>query len=98
MLILAAGTYPTGIIALQVTAKHHALNDVPEVSLLIEGDFVGQAEVAIATPVVEEYLAETVMPGGVIERVVGEASLIRKCGWVFDGEVCRILRDGQKMR
>jgi hypothetical protein len=42
MLILAAGTYPTCIAALRVTAKHHALNDVSDVSLLIEGDFVGQ--------------------------------------------------------
>jgi hypothetical protein len=43
MLILAAGTYPTCIAAPQVTAKHHALNDVPDVSLLIEGDLIGQA-------------------------------------------------------
>jgi hypothetical protein len=35
MLILAAGTYPTCIAAPQVTAKYHALNDVPDVSLLI---------------------------------------------------------------
>jgi hypothetical protein len=43
MLILAAGTKITGITALRVTAKHHALNDVPDVSLLIEGDLIGQA-------------------------------------------------------
>jgi hypothetical protein len=42
MLIVAAGTYPTCIAALRVTAKHPALNDVSDVSLLIEVDFVGQ--------------------------------------------------------
>ena len=39
MLILAAGTNPT---ALRVTAKYHTLDNVSDVSLLIEGDFVGQ--------------------------------------------------------
>ena len=63
MLILAAGTDPTCIAALRVAAKHHALNDVSDVSLLTEGDFVGQAEVAVTVPVVEEYLAKAVMPG-----------------------------------
>ena len=43
MLILAAGTDPAGITAIWVTAEHHALNDVPDVSLLIEGDFVSHA-------------------------------------------------------
>ena len=41
MLILAAGTDPTGITALRITAEHHTLDDVPDVSLLIEGDLVG---------------------------------------------------------
>jgi hypothetical protein len=41
MLILATGTKISGIAALRVTAEHHALNDVSDVSLLIEGDFVG---------------------------------------------------------
>jgi hypothetical protein len=42
MLILAAWAYPAGIAALRVMAKHHALNDVSDVSLLIEGNFFGQ--------------------------------------------------------
>jgi len=42
MLILAAGTKITGVAALRIAAEHHALNDVSDVSLLIEGDFVGQ--------------------------------------------------------
>ena len=42
MLILAAGAEIAGIVAIRVTAKHHALNDVSDVSLLIAGDFVGQ--------------------------------------------------------
>ena len=69
MLIMAAGAYPAGVTALRVTAKHHALNDVSDVSLLIEGDFVGQTEVAVALPVVEEYLSKAVVTGGVIERL-----------------------------
>ena len=43
MLILSAGTKITDVAARWVTAKHHALNDVSDVSLLIEGDFIGQA-------------------------------------------------------
>ena len=78
MLILATGTDPTGITALRVTAKQHALNDVSEVSLLIEGDFVGQTEVAVALPVVEEYLSKAVVTGRVVERLPGGASLIKK--------------------
>jgi hypothetical protein len=42
MLILAAGTDPASKTAIRVTAEQHALNTVPDVSLLIEGDFVGQ--------------------------------------------------------
>ncbi len=78
MFILAAGTNPPGIAALRVTAERHALNDVSGVSLLIEGDFVGQAEVAVALPVVEEYFAKAVVPGGVIERLPGGDVLILK--------------------
>jgi hypothetical protein len=78
MLILAAGTDPTGIAALQVTAEHHALNDVSDVSLLIEGDFVGQMEVAVTVPVVEKYLTKAVVTGRVVERLPGGASLIKK--------------------
>lgn len=40
MLILAAGTKITGIAAIRVAAEQHTLNDVSDVSLLIEGDFV----------------------------------------------------------
>jgi hypothetical protein len=36
-LIVAAGTDPAGITALQITAEHHSLDDVSDVSLLIEG-------------------------------------------------------------
>ena len=78
MLILAAGTYPTCRAALRIAAEHHALNDVSDISLLIEGDLVGQAEVAAALPMVEKYLAKAVMPGGAAERGLGEASLILK--------------------
>ena len=63
MLILAAGTKITGIAALRVTEKHHTLNNVPDVSLLIEGDFIGQAEVAVPLSVVEKYLAKAIMVG-----------------------------------
>ena len=87
MLILAAGTDPTGITALRITAEHHTLDDVPDVSLLIEGDFVGQAEVAIALPMVEKYLAKAVMAGGVVERLPGGEIVILKGGMVFDCEV-----------
>jgi len=69
MLILAAGAYPAGVTALRIAAEHHALNDVSDISLLIEGDFVGQSEVAVALPVVEEYLSKAVVTGGVIERL-----------------------------
>jgi hypothetical protein len=86
MIILAAGTYPTDVAALRVTAKHHALNDVPDASLLIEGDFIGQTQVAVAVPVVKEDLAEAVVPGWVIERP-GRESLILKREWFFDGYV-----------
>jgi hypothetical protein len=71
MLILAAGTDPSCVAALRVTAEHHALNDVSDVSLLIEGELVGQAEVAVALPVVKEDLAEAVVPGGLIEKLPG---------------------------
>jgi transcriptional regulator with XRE-family HTH domain len=37
MLILAAGAEIAGIAAIRVTAEQHTLNDVPDVSLLIEG-------------------------------------------------------------
>ena len=87
MLILAAGTDPTGTTALRITAEHHTLDDVPDVSLLIEGDFVGQAEVAIALPMVEKYLAKAVMAGGVVERLPGGEIVILKGGMVFDCEV-----------
>lgn len=50
-----------------------------------DGDFVGQAEVAGAIPVVEEYLEKAIMTGGVAERMPGVESLILKEGWVFDG-------------
>ena len=87
MLILATGTKITGIATLRVTAEHHTLNNVPDVSLLIEGDFIGQAEVAVALPVVEEYLAKAVMAGGVVERLPGGEIVILKGGMVFDCEV-----------
>jgi hypothetical protein len=54
------------------------LNDFPDVSLLIEGDFVGHAEVAVALPVVEEYLAKAIMTGWMAERMSGGESLILK--------------------
>ena len=63
MLILATGTKITGIATLLLTAEHHTLNNVPDVSLLIEGDFIGQAEVAVPLPVVEKYLAKAIMVG-----------------------------------
>jgi hypothetical protein len=43
MLILAAGAEIAGIAAIRVTAEQQTLDDVSDVSLLIEGDFVGQA-------------------------------------------------------
>jgi hypothetical protein len=86
MLILATGTKITGIATLRVTAEHLTLNNVPDVSLLIEGDFIGQVEVAVALPVVKEDLAEAVVPGWVVERP-GREGLILKGRWVFDGEV-----------
>jgi len=42
MFILEAGAEIAGIAAIRVTAEQHALDDVSDVSLLIEGDFVGQ--------------------------------------------------------
>ena len=54
---------------------------------LIERDFVGQAEIAVVLPVVEEYLTKAVVPGWVVERLPGGGSLILKEWWVFDGEV-----------
>ena len=87
MLILAAGAYPAGVTALRIAAEQHALNDVSDKSLLIEGDFVGQAEVAVALPMVEEYLAKAVMAGGVVERLPGGEIVILKGGMVFDCEV-----------
>jgi hypothetical protein len=84
MLILAAGAYPAGVTALRIAAEQHALNDVSDKSLLIEGDFVGQAEVAVALPMVEEYLAKAVMAGGVVESLPGGEIVILKGGMVFD--------------
>ena len=98
LLILAAGAEIAGIAAIRVTAEQHTLDDVPDVSLLIEGDFVGQAEVAVAIPVVEEYLAKAVMTGGVIERLPGGEGLILKEWWVFDGEVSGYCVTGKKVR
>ena len=97
MLILATGTKITGIATLRVTAEHHTLNNVPDVSLLIEGDFIGQAEVTVALPVVEKYLAKAVMTGWVIERP-GRGSLILKEWRVFDGEVSGCCATGIYMR
>jgi hypothetical protein len=57
------------------------------------GDFIGQAEVAVALPVVEKYLAEAVVPGGVVERP-GRGSLILKEWIVFDGGCFGLLCDG----
>ena len=78
MLIMAAGAYPAGVTALRIAAEHHALNDVSDISLLIEGDLVGQTEVAVALPMVEEYLSKAVVTGRVVERLPGGASLIKK--------------------
>ena len=63
-------------------------------SLLIEGDFVGQTQVAVAVPGVEEYLAKAVVPGWMIERLPGGVSLILKGEWVFDGGCFGLLCDG----
>lgn len=54
------------------------MDDVSDVSLLIEGDFVSQAEVVVAILVVEEYIAKAVMTGGMAERMPGGESLILK--------------------
>ena len=61
--------------------------------MLIEGDFIGQAEVAVALPVVEKYLVKAVMTGWVIE-MPGRGSLILKEWRVFDGGGFGLLRDG----
>jgi hypothetical protein len=98
MLILAAMTDPTCIATIGVTAEQHTLNNVPDVSLLIEGIFVGQREVAVALPVVEEYLAEAIITGWVIKRLPGGASLILKEWWVFDGEVSGYCVTGKNMQ
>jgi hypothetical protein len=79
MLILAAGAYPAGVTALRIAAEHHALNDVSDVSLLIEGDFISQAEVAVALPVVEEYFTKAVVPDRVVERLPGVVSFRWGC-------------------
>jgi hypothetical protein len=87
MLILAAGTKIAGIAALRVAAEQHTLDNIPNVSLLIEGGFIGQAEVAVALPVVEKYLAKAVMPGWVVERLPAGARKILKEGRVFEEDV-----------
>ena len=43
MLILAAGTDTSGVTAIRVTTQQHVLDDIPDVSLLIEGYFIGEA-------------------------------------------------------
>jgi hypothetical protein len=63
------------------------LDNIPNVSLLIEGGFIGQAEVAVALPVVEKYLAKAVMPGWVVERLPAGARKILKEGRVFEEDV-----------
>ena len=65
--------------------------------MLIEGDLVGQAEVAVALPVVKEDLAEAVVHGWVVERP-GRESLILKREWFFDGEVSGYCVTGKKVR
>ena len=76
-LIVAAGTKITGIAALRVTAKHHALNDICNVGTLIEGNFFLHAKIAPEIPMLAEDLAEAVMPSWVVERP-GRESLILK--------------------
>jgi len=49
-------------------------------------------------PVVEEYLAKAVVPGGVIERLPGGEGLILKEERVFDGEVSGYCVTGKKVR
>ena len=77
MLILAAWADPACIAALWVTTEQHTLDDVPDVSLLIEGDFVSQAKIAVALPVVQKYLAKAVMTGWVIEKPGGESLILK---------------------
>ena len=96
MLILAAGADPSCVAALRVTAKQHTLDNVSDVSLLIEGDFIGQAEIAVALPVVQEYLARAVVRGWVVERLPGGEGLILRGKKVFDERGFRLLYNGQK--
>jgi len=77
---------PACITALRVTAEQHALNDISDVSWLIEGDCIRQADVARAIPVIEEYLTKAVVPGGV-GRKAGKGGFDSEGRLVFDGEV-----------
>ena len=96
MLILAAGADSACVAALRITAKQHTLDDIQDVSLLIEGDFIGRAEVAVALPVIE-YLPEAVMPGGVVERL-GREGLILMGKRVSMREVSGYCTTGKKVR
>jgi hypothetical protein len=77
MLILATGVGPVCVAGLRVTAEQHTLNNVLNVRLLIEEDFVGQAEIAAALPVGEEYLTKAVVAARVVGRP-GREDLILK--------------------
>ena len=79
------GADPSCVAALRVMAKQQPLDDISNVSmnvsLLIEGDFVGQAEVAVALPVVEDYLTKAVVTSWVVERPGREVLIQRRKGF-----------------
>jgi hypothetical protein len=61
VLILTARTDVAGVAAIGVAAEEQALDDLADVGALVGGDFVFQAQVTPAIPVIEEDLAEAVV-------------------------------------
>ena len=69
VLVLATRADVPGITGIGIAAGHKASNDLSNVSTLIWGDFVFQAQVTPAVPVVAEDLSKTVVGGGVIRSL-----------------------------
>jgi hypothetical protein len=65
-LVLATRADITGITGMGIAAGHKASNDLSNVSTLIWGDFVFQAQVTPAVPVVAEDLSKTVVGSGMM--------------------------------
>ena len=65
-LVLATGADIAGITGIGIAAGYETLDDLSDVGTLVWGDFVFQALVAPAVPVVAEDLSKTVVGSGMV--------------------------------